>query len=168
MKERTIEVTSYCPFECSFCSSDATKDYDVATHMSFDTFRWELEAAKEEGIELIHLSGGEPLLHGEISYLLALLHEMFGWDYIIHTNMIPNLAYNPHVLPGVRVLTYLNVADSDEVHVLKRVLQGREARQPAVHCSRNWRENCACDHVVVRPDGTHTRAPCRKEEPHGC
>lgn len=167
-RERTIELTNYCPFECSFCSSDSVTNSCDTEFMGLFTVFTELDDAKRAGVQIVHLSGGEPMFHDRIGRILSKARKLFGGrNVILHTNMIENIAYNARVIDGVRVHAYLPVMPgTDEVHAVKRVEQGREARQPKIHCSANWREQCegTCDHVVIRPDGSHAKTPCRKWE----
>ncbi|KKK99557.1 hypothetical protein LCGC14_2631540, partial [marine sediment metagenome] len=152
--ERTIEITNFCPFGCGFCSTDATASRNSAIFLPFATVAQEIHQAREDGVKFLHISGGEPAFHPKIGEILYGCRNVFGGNYMLHSNLIPQIAYNARVLDGIRVHAYLTPADVDEVHVLKRINQGREAKQPEVHCSRNWREQCSCDHIVVRPDGT--------------
>jgi len=50
----------------------------------------------------------------------------------------------------------------DKIHILRRVKQGRELKRPEVHISRNYREDCACDHKVMIPTGEFVMTPCNK------
>jgi len=183
-KERTIEVNNYCPFGCSYCSSDAVSDLDredLQELLCQEAYA-RMHEAKDEGVELLHVSGGEPLFHDSIGWILLEARVLFGRGVLLHTNLIPQIGYNPNVCEGVRIHAYMTPDQVDEVHVLKRIEQGREARAPTlahresfereppnVHCSSNWRTDCHkdCDHLVIKPDNTIVKGPCRKFESAG-
>ena len=173
IRERTIEITNYCPFGCSYCSSDSLSTTQMGggagQMLSYEDVHMRLYEAKKDGIELIHISGGEPMMNRYIGSILLDARELFGRGIILHTNLIPQIGYNPNVCEGVRIHAYMTPDQVDEVHILKRVKQGREARVPVpkVHCSSNWRVECqkGCDHLVIKPDNTVVKGPCRKFEP---
>ncbi len=185
-KERTIEIINYCPFGCSYCSSDTLDDAGMETgdfhEMLFQDVTARMHEAKGQGIELLHISGGEPMIHDAIGWIMLEARHLFGRGVILHTNLIPQIGYNPNICEGIRIHAYMTPDQVDEVHVLKRIEQGRESRAailrmkeedhqrvlggkpPKVHCSANWHEACleGCDHLVIKPDNTIVRGPCRK------
>ena len=199
-EERTIELVNWCPFNCSYCSTDCIRDLETEEYHEIPSPRVyeRLREAKGQGIDVIHISGGEPMIHAEIGWIMLDAMDLFGRGVVLHTNLIPQIAYNPNVLESigmipyapddiergdVRVHCYMTPEDVDEVHILKRIKQGREAREaitmlkaaqivrvltqePHVHCSANWSKACQddCGHLVIRPDNTVAPAPCRKEE----
>jgi len=112
----------------------------------------------------IVLSGGEPLAHPRF-YDILMLCEQYADDVVVHSNAIKHLMYNANVIDGVYLEANLTVLEGvRQLHVLKRVEQGREAQRPEVSFSSNWQrsEACSCDHIVVRSDGSRGR-PCRKK-----
>jgi len=177
--ERTIELTNFCPFDCSYCSSNSISDLETGDYQELlcQQVYARMHEAKDDGIEIIHISGGEPMIHCDIGWILLEARHLFGRGVVLHTNLIPQIAYNPNVCEGVRIHAYMTPDQVDVVHVLKRIKQGREARapvlafredyvakEPAVHCSANWRHQCHgdCGHLVIRPDNTVVCGPCRK------
>ena len=161
MKELTLEITDWCPHECEYCSTDAGP---TGHHLL--SYGKILDCLRDERPELVHISGGEPLSHPSFWSILHLCCRTVGaGNVIVHTNALRNIAYNASVIPGVKVHAYLTPDDVDEVHVVKRVVQGREAKRPVVKLSRNYNGPCGpCEHRVVRPDGTVAATPCRKDE----
>lgn len=169
MKELTIEITNLCPFDCTYCSSDRVYTHDDPRfkQMPFQEVLHHVNQAYADGVEVLHISGGEPLMHPNIGNILQHARTRFGRNLVVHTNLVPQIAYNASVLEGVKVHCLVTPEDVDEVHVLKRVRQGHEATVPEVHLSRNFLGECpkpTCDHQVIRPDGTAAPSPCRKEE----
>lgn len=165
LKELTLELTDYCPFGCSYCSSSSTHDRDSARYLPFDLAQ---ELIDRTEAEIIHLSGGEPVAHPDFFSILYLARQKVGRrNVVLHTNMIEALAFNLGVHQGVEVHGYITPRGVDRIHVLKRIEQGREKRVPVVTLSRNFREGdgCreVCNHTVVRPDGTAAISPCRKD-----
>ena len=163
MKELTLELTDYCPYECTFCSSNAGPDKG----RFLDIERAE-EVILDTDAQIIHLSGGEPLAHPHFWTILRLAQARVGGRNVrVMSNAIQWLSYNASVLDGVRVEVNLTAESGlDQVNVLRRVDQGREHEQPVVKFSRNHGDACPgdCGHRVVRPDGTIANTPCRKDK----
>lgn len=166
MPEFTIEITDYCPFKCPFCSTDAT-DHVEHTKMAFREVIRLLKEGKAAGCGIVHISGGEPLFHPSIGDILWRASELFGFENVwLHTNLVRNIATNFHVAPTVQFHAFGTPEGYDQIHIVKRVCQGRDKR-PEVSFSRNFDEACDCDHYVIRADGTRAKGPCRKEESDG-
>lgn len=170
MRERTYEITDYCPHDCPFCSSDTTDSMKDATFMSVvDIARDLAEACGGTGnfdgqlFDRIIISGGEPLAHPQFYQILMLCRD-HARDVIVYSNAIQHIVYNAAVIDGIYVEANLTVLPNvEKLHILKRVEQGREATRPEVKFSGNWDGDCSkeCEHVVVRPDGSRGR-PCLK------
>lgn len=159
MKEITFELTNYCPHNCAYCSSDATDKRDEATYLDFDHIAVELFGTR---YDRIILSGGEPLSH-PLFYDILQLCKKHTDDVVIYSNAITHTIYNHNVIDGVYLEANMTVLpEVDKVHVLRRVKQGKEKNRPEVHLSRNFSEDCECDHIVVRPDGNYGTQPCNK------
>ena len=163
MKELTLELTDCCPHECSFCSSLAGPDGG-----EFLPLEIALEKIRTTDAEIIHISGGEPVEHPNWLVIFRAAKAKVGPRNVrFMSNEFPWIAYNAHVLDGIRVEANLTIESGlDQINVLKRVSQGREATQPVVKLSRNHGDECSgdCGHKVVRPDGTVSPTPCRKDE----
>lgn len=158
-KEITFEITNYCPHNCLYCSSNATSDRARAIYLRLGKIRSILDG---KHYEHIILSGGEPLAHPHIFDILALCREHSD-DVVIYSNAITHLIYNPSIIDGIYLEANLTILpEVDEIHILRRVKQGKEANRPEVHLSRNFTEDCSCEHRVVRPDGKISRHPCDK------
>ena len=161
MKEITLEITNFCPHGCKFCSSDAIDEWAEADFLSLGTI-----VAKLHGkhYDRINISGGEPLAHPDF-YHIHTICALHADDVTVYSNTIKHLIYNAHVIDGVYLEANLTLTpETDKIHVLRRVKQGKEANRPEVHLSRNHREDCACDHRVLRYDGKWVRTPCNKFE----
>ena len=162
MRERTYELTNYCPHECSYCSTSSVSVRNVAVFLDARDIRRDLEA--EGPFDRIILSGGEPLAHQDF-YDILVLCQQHAPDVVIYSNAIRHLIYNAHVIDGVTVEANLTLhPDTEKLHILKRVRHGREATRPEVSLSRNYESGHACepcDHVVIRPNGSRAK-PCDK------
>jgi len=165
MKEITFEITNYCPHSCKFCSSDITNDFKNAIFLDIEHIHNKLEIMTDLGqdkFEHIILSGGEPISHPNFYRILELC-KLYSDDVVVYSNAITHLIYNTHVIDGVYLEANMtSLPEVDKIHILRRVKQGKEANRPEVHLSRNYREDCSCDHRIVRPDGSVCRAPCDK------
>jgi molybdenum cofactor biosynthesis enzyme MoaA len=161
MREITIEVTNYCPFRCKYCSSNAIDNIPDATFVELK----HIYTCLEGWYDRIIISGGEPLFHPSIGRIIYYCKQHTN-DVVVYTNMITHVAYNANVIDGITVDVNLTTLDNvNEIHVLKRVKQGREATRPEVKFSSNWdKHDCQnCGDFVLKPDGTTRPSPCNKE-----
>jgi organic radical activating enzyme len=159
MKELTIEITNYCPHNCKYCSSNAVDNPKNATYLALVDIAEYLNGKR---FDRINISGGEPMAHPEF-YNIFILCQEYCDDVVVYSNLITHLRYNQNVIDGVYLEANVTILpEVDKVHILRRVKQGREARRPEVHFSRNFSEDCECDHHILRPDGTLTKTPCNK------
>lgn len=165
MSELTIEITDYCPHHCKFCSSNSVDDMLKAKFISYEV----VEAmTRNDRYDHIIISGGEPLAHPFFWKILQLCKSRSD-DVVVYSNAITHLIYNPHIIDGVYLEANLTVTpETDKIHILKRVKQGREADRPEVYLSRNHFGDCSCNHRVVRPDGRVCLTPCNKYEEVKC
>ena len=158
-EEITIELTNFCPHNCKFCSTDPTDDFGEAYLLTVESIK---NALKDKWFSHIILSGGEPLAHPNFYYIYQLC-EQHTDDVVVYSNLIRHLIYNPHAIDGVYLEANLTVTpETDKIHILRRVKQGREANRPEIHLSRNHTEECSCEHRVLRYDGKLVRTPCDK------
>jgi organic radical activating enzyme len=159
-KERTFEITNFCEHNCKYCSSDSVDDMDLAIFLSFEEIE---NMLKDNKYDTIILSGGEPLAHPNF-YLIYMLCKEHAKNVIVYSNLITHRIFNANVIDSVYLeanLTLLN--NVERIHILKRIDQGREKTRPEVKFSRNYDEDCSCDHRVVKPDGSITKSPCNKD-----
>lgn len=159
ISELTIELTNYCPNHCKYCSSYSIDDFNEAMFIEVEEIENNLSG---KYYEHIILSGGEPLSHPKFYEILELC-KRHTKDVVIYSNAITHLVYNASVIDGVYLEANLTVLpEVDKVHILRRVKQGKEANRPEVHLSRNFSEDCSCEHHVIRPDGSISKTPCSK------
>ena len=159
IKEITLELTNYCPHGCKYCSTKATDNFNEAYWLSIEAIQGILEG---KWFDHIILSGGEPLAHSNFYYIFKLC-EKHTDDVVVYSNLIRHRVYNAGVIDGVYLEANLTVTpETDKIHILRRVKQGREANRPEVHLSRNHTQECSCDHRVLRYDGKLVRTPCDK------
>jgi hypothetical protein len=163
MKEITIEITDYCPNECSYCSSNAGPD-----GKNFLSINQINDFLKDKVYDRINISGGEPLSHPDFYKILKLcktyVTPRIGF-VAVYTNELDCVLFNANIIPGVRVEANVPLlTNTSEVHLLKMVKQGYEAKKPKVHYSCNWDGiNCGgCLNKVLKPDGTIGDNPCTK------
>lgn len=71
--------------------------------------------------------------------------------------------YNANVIDGVYLEANITLLpETDKIHILRRVKQGRELNRPEVYLSRNHREDRNCIHRVMNPKGDIISNPCNK------
>lgn len=159
MKELTIEITNYCPHECKYCSSKTTRNRDAI----FIDKSVVLRFLYKKRFDRINISGGEPLAHPDFYKILAWCKHA-AKDVVVYTNALTHIRYNANVIDGIYLEANLTVLSNvKQVHILKRIQQGREKTRPEVHFSRNFTADCKCDHKILLPDGSIGKAPCNKE-----
>ena len=160
MKEITVELTNYCPNDCKFCSSNATTDEEEAIFIKPKQVR---DILRNQTYDRIIISGGEPLSHPQFWDILQICKQHTE-DVFLYSNAITHLAYNPHVIDGVYLEANITVTpETDKIHILRRVKQGREANRPEVVLSSTSPDKCSkCNHMVIRPNGMIAKAPCDK------
>lgn len=161
--EVTFELTNYCPFNCTYCSSAITNNFKGAEWEELDDLMRELGIIPPEFV--VHISGGEPLFHRDIGRILyeCVYNRRFART-VLHTNLITEIAYNARICEGIRTHGYLTPLNLDELHIVKRCPQGREAGIPLVHISSNYYKDCQCNHRTWRA-GAWFKTPCNKHEP---
>jgi len=163
MKEITIEITDYCPNECSYCSSFAGPDKS-----SFLKIEQVEEFLEGQTFDRIDISGGEPLAHPDFYKILQLCkkHVTPRTGFVaVYSNALECVMFNANIIPGIRVEANVPLLPNTEtVHVLKMIEQGYEAQRPDIHYSCNWgKESCdGCTNKVLKPDGTIGNNPCTK------
>lgn len=165
MREIIYELTNWCPHKCAFCSSNTVSYRTEATYLDINKIKEDLKERTNDGHDLldkINLSGGEPLAHPDF-YAILILSQKSAKSVVVYTNALIHICFNAHIIDGIRVEANVTLTDNvSKVHVLKRVAQGREASRPEVVFSRNWEEDCFCNHRVMKPNGELTRSPCDK------
>lgn len=168
MAEYTIEITSYCPNNCNYCSTNASVD---GRHLSIEKINIFLQSNNISTTDRINISGGEPIAHPQFWDILQLCKSLTP-DVWVYTNAIQKIRYNTDILkeiiveanvclvPGKNVYVPKN---ADNIHLLKLVPQGRATgMKPAkINLSGN---NCInCNHIVLQADGEIANAPCKKK-----
>jgi len=95
-----VEITSRCDMACPACLVDAGEPWD----MGLDQFRHMLDLliAAERQIDVLNLSGGEPLVHPEI---LGIVDEALSREQIVRVSISTNglsLLSRPDLLGALR------------------------------------------------------------------
>ncbi|MCY2930047.1 MAG: radical SAM protein [Planctomycetota bacterium] len=94
-----VEITARCDLDCPVCLASAGRDWD----MSLDEFRRLLDGLirAERQVDILTLSGGEPLVHPRI---LEFLDELARRPAIVRASVSTNglsLLRNPQLLPAL-------------------------------------------------------------------
>jgi len=167
MKERTIEITNYCPNNCTYCSSNASKDGDL-----FLSIKQIENFLPDADYDRINISGGEPLAHPDFYKILQLCKSKINRTGFVsvYTNELDCIMYNASLKYGIRVEANLpTLGNTEKIHVLKVIEQGCESKKPDIHYSCNW-DLCPtgcedCKHDVLLPNGETASSPCTKDLP---
>lgn len=172
MNEYTLEITSYCPHECAYCSTNASRD---GKHISFETIRQFLAQQNVKPGDRVNISGGEPLAHPRFWDILNLCKSKTD-DVWVYTNALKNIRYNSSIVKEINCEANVCLVPGDtayipetatKIHLLQLVSQGRaKGIHPAnIHVCGiiGNRETCkACNHLVLQADGQVVNGPCRK------
>jgi len=87
-KELSIELTHKCVLDCIFCSSSASENPIINEDIDFQRIKEIIQECKEKfKIEIISLSGGEPLIYPFFKPLLEFILEN-NIDVLIYTSGI--------------------------------------------------------------------------------
>lgn len=87
--ELKIEITNKCLLRCIHCSTGAHSG--LSTYINYDVFKKIIEQAIKLDCQTVYLSGGEPLLHPEISSFLKIL-KTNGIDSFLYSSGITKLS----------------------------------------------------------------------------
>jgi len=166
--EYTVEITTYCPNSCDYCSTRAGED---GRHLDFAKVKEFLSDAQDG--DRINISGGEPLAHPDFYEILQFCKSKTD-DVWVYTNALGKIRYNSLVLGEIIVEANVCIVPgrwvyipekANKVRLLQLVPTGRaENMKPAnIHVSGNIREGCkGCNHFVLQADGQIVGAPCKK------
>ena len=169
--EYTIEITTYCPNHCDYCSTNAGDARDVDHHLRIESIKEFLEDVTPQ--DRINISGGEPLAHPQFWTILQHCKSITS-DVWVYTNAIEKMRYNTSILKEVTVEANVCLAPGEKiyipekaskVHLLQLVPTGRaKDMKPAnIHVSGNIRNGCqGCNHLVLQADRQIVAAPCKK------
>jgi radical SAM protein with 4Fe4S-binding SPASM domain len=84
LTEIKFEVTDRCNLACSFCHQDFGAKGGTTT-LNMEVYERVLKAAKKEGIKVVRLTGGEPLVLKSIDGFLRRAKDL-GFAVIVNTN----------------------------------------------------------------------------------
>lgn len=175
MFEHTVEITKYCPYgDCDYCSSNASRN---GKHLTKEEILKNINAV-ERPIDILIISGGEPLFHPNIGEIIWFCRSK-AEKVKVYTNMIECLVYNSDKIKDIEVEANVCMVSGRErylpkpiigvkTHLLKLVHQGRARKlsKQIVSVSTNFHEGKTCeecDHTVLQANGKIVSAPCKKE-----
>jgi len=182
MTEVTIEITQYCPFNCNYCSSNASETGEPLSIEVIEKFLDEIKDKEIVDIPLniitrINISGGEPLSHPNFYRILKKCYSITP-NVWVYTNALSNIIFNSDILKGINIESNTVIIPGKEhyipdkvnrVHLLKLIKQGRAKsfdKLPEITVSRNFYDPARCDtceHILLQADSHIVTAPCKKE-----
>ncbi|MEO1765796.1 GTP 3',8-cyclase MoaA [Thiobacter aerophilum] len=136
-----LSVTDRCDLRCSYCMPEGFKGFEEPAHwLTFDEIERLLAAFARLGLRRVRLTGGEPLLRGNLPELAARLARLPGIEDLSLSTNATQLARHALALRAAGI-TRLNVSlDSlrpERIEriagrdVLARILAGLDAAQAA-------------------------------------
>ncbi len=84
LRELALDVTDRCPMTCLHCSANSTPYLD--RFLPFDKAGQVIRDAVELGLEILSFTGGEPLLHPQLTQMIGLAHSLGVKDIRIFTS----------------------------------------------------------------------------------
>lgn len=166
MKEVTIEITTYCPEKCDYCSTKAS-DKNVK-NLSFENIKAFID---RESPDIINISGGEPLAHPQFYKILTYCQEVAEVVWL-YTNAVSNIRFNSDIHPkGIKTHANtvvregsINIPPADKVHLLELKEHGRAKNNQLkpVKATMSGHGCSKCNHKVLQANNKETM-PCRKE-----
>lgn len=141
-----------CNLNCSYCDSKYACTGDEYTEMTPEQI---IEYVLDLGINSVTVTGGEPLIHDDINFLLEKLNH-FGFDVNVETNGSQNISI--HRFPGVwftvdykcptsnmtdKMNPYLFEHELRSNDVLKFVVGSEEDMNAALQVIEKYRPNCS-------------------------
>lgn len=165
MAEYTIDITSYCPNNCEYCSTNANIN---GKHLSIETIIKFLKDVTEK--DQINISGGEPLSHPQFWDILQLCKNITP-NVWVYTNALSQIRYNTSILEEVKIEANVCLVpgknvyipqNTNKVHLLQLIPQGRAKNIKTINVSLSG-DNCEnCNHKVLQANGEIVDAPCKK------
>jgi organic radical activating enzyme len=168
MTEYTIEITTYCPHNCNYCSTKATQD---GIHIDIEIIKQFLNSNKIKATDRLNISGGEPLAHPKFWDILQMCKQITP-DVWVYTNALTQIRYNTSVIEEIRVEANVCLTpgedvyipkNADKVHLLQLIPQGRANNMKNINVSLSGCDCSSCNHKVLQADGQIVEAPCKKK-----
>lgn len=112
MTEIKFEVTDRCNLACTFCHQDFGAK-GGSTDLDMEVYEGVLTAAKSEGIKVVRLTGGEPLVLKSIDVFLRRAKDL-GLAVIVNTNGTALTEKRLHALKGLVDCVKISLPAADE------------------------------------------------------
>ena len=177
MIELTLEITSKCEHGCDYCSTNATPE---GKNIHFNDVSGFLNKYREQDIQRINISGGEPLSHPDFYQILRYC-EKFTENVWVYTNALRQIKFNSDIIKEIKIEANVCIITGrssyipknvDKVNLLKLVHQGRAKqlpKNPQIHVSGNFvtsEHTCeSCNHALLQANGKIVDSPCKKDYP---
>ena len=177
--EVSIEITKFCPFECPWCSTDASVEGEHLPMERIEEFFDSVLEGNRFHISRINVTGGEPLFHPAIGGIMMMCYQLTP-NVWIYTNLVRNMIFNSRVVKEVGEIhanvciapgTDIHIPERkvDMIHLLKLIRQGRAENwveipiKASANIERSEHDCETCKHIYLQSDGKVVAAPCKKE-----
>jgi len=166
--EYTIEITTYCTHNCSYCSTNATEN---GIHIDIETIKHFLHNNKIQATDRINISGGEPLSHPKFYEILQLCKQLTS-DVWVYTNELTQIRYNTSVINEIQIEANVCLTPGEDayipknahkVHLLQFVPTGRGKNIKPINMKLSGSDCKNCNHKVLQANGKIVDAPCKKD-----
>ena len=86
-KRLRILVTNKCNYRCSFCHNEGQSKTQSSDMMSYEDFKKLIDCLKDQDIEELHFSGGEPFLNHDLTKMILYACKETTWDIGCASNL---------------------------------------------------------------------------------
>lgn len=86
-KRLRILVTNKCNYRCPFCHNEGQLKTQRSDMMSYEDFKKIIDCLKDQNIEELHFSGGEPFLNHNLAKMILYACKETTWDIGCATNL---------------------------------------------------------------------------------
>jgi len=124
----TVAITAHCNLRCIGCRYG--RDFMPAAQLSLDEVRQLLDDAREAGVEMVRLYGGEPLLHPDLPAMVRHAADIGLATYITTNGILLRQKIDALYASGLRNITlgFYGTGESYDVYTQR---PGRFARLEA-------------------------------------
>lgn len=86
-KRLRILVTNKCNYRCPFCHNEGQPKTQSSDMMSYEDFKKLIDCLKDQDIEELHFSGGEPFLNHDLTKMILYACKETTWDIGCASNL---------------------------------------------------------------------------------
>lgn len=147
-RHATVEITELCNLKCVYCYNEASPY--KGRHMPLKDVKKIFETLSENGVTVLEISGGEPMIHPNIIEILEEAFKYFNWVAIISNgvyfpkNILPVLKDNRKKFGGIQISI-----DGSNEEVSEKMRQVKNTFSKTMDTIKYLKENDFLVRVVI-------------------